>query len=654
MNVGRSSGAPSALQFVHTLRRRGHEVEFFVSAEELVEAAGSSDVVAVNAFSTSELPAALEVARRVKRSALDTAVVLGGQGTWGLGHRLVLAEGVDAVVEGEADRTLPEMLERLRVTGEGVTEESACRVAEGYFSRVVDAGGERVRLRVPLSGIRMKTPSGTAATQEGRALVDRAVELNPGAERAFLARYVHAYPTQEEMEEDAGYPWDVVERYGWDEVGIYAQRGCSWRRCSYCGITLPPNRRLSPAKVVGLLEEAAEHGVEAVTFEDDHFIQEEGWVREVCSGIRARGLQRRLVLGAMVRVETLSGEMLEVLRRAGFQKLQMGVESFVPEKVAYFCKTRGGGEVEYTRLARQAVLACLEAGMEAGVFIITTRPKAEGELEEVAHEVSELLSLLVEAYRRFRRLPGLSFNDVLLAYPGASLLRRERFTRLKLRLNEGEVLEVPLMYHPRSLHLANFMSILQALSRRRRMPEERINESLEHVEDILHALRIASEHLASPVGVCIEFLEGLSAEELGEVAEALGVPQAEAARLVASGAITPEQVVRAAAEAGLEGRLREVRESMEERSRWLGSAVAGLERRLYALESEVYMEVRAHLSRVRAELRRLERQGGASRVQVIRLLESSQEMLHRYYSYYLARSALENLVLWLREYAARV
>ena len=648
MNVGRSEAAPSALQFVHTLRRRGHEVEFFVSADELLEAAQSWDAVAVNAFGTSELRGALEAARRVKRHASGTATLLGGQGTWGLGEKLVVAEGVDAVVEGEADRTLPVVLQHLRASEEGVQEESARRVAEGYFLRAVEVDGERMRLRVPLSGVKMKTPAGVVSTPEKGELVRRAAELNPGAGRASLARHVHAYPTEREINEDAGYPWDVVERYGWREVGVYAQRGCSWRRCSYCGITLPPHRRLRPRRVVELLEEAAEHGVEAVTFEDDHFIQERGWVREVCTRIRERGLHRRLRFGAMVRVETLSREMLELLRSSGFQKLQMGVESFLPEKLAYFRKCTPGKEERYARAARRAVLDCLRTGMEAGVFIITTRPKADRELEEVVHEMAEVLSLVVEGYRRYRRLPGLSFNDVLLAYPGASLLRHERFTKLRLELGEGGVLEVPLMYHPRSLHLANFMSILQALSRRRKIPEERLNESLEHVEDVLQALRIAAEHLASPVGVCIEFLER---EEPGRVAERLGVPPGEAARLVASGAVTPEQVARAAVEAGLGERLREVREELERRRSRLLKDVAELERRLYALEGEVYMEVRVHMSRVRAELQRLERRGGASREEVEQLVARSQEMLHRCYPYYLARSALEKLVLWLREYA---
>ncbi|GEM_PF-6808531 len=650
MNVGGTETAPSALQFVHTLRRT-HEVEFFASAGEVMEGAGRWEVVAVNAFSTSELASALEVARGVKGLAPETLVVLGGQGTWGLGRRLVLADGVDAVVEGEADRTLPEVLSLLEVAGDGVTPESARRVVRGYFTRRVEAEDGAAEIRVPLSKVAVRTPAGVVVAPEGSALVERAQELNPGYERSFLAKHVHHYPTQQEMEEDAGYPWDVVERYGWREAGIYAQRGCTWRRCTYCGITLPPNRRLSPHRVVGMLEAAAEHGVRGVTFEDDHFIQDEGWVREVCRGIRERGLERRLVFGAMVRVDTLSTEMVSLLREAGFQKLQMGVESFVPEKVAYFRKTRRGEEEAYVRRAKEAVLECLRAGMDAGVFIITTRPGEGRELEEVAQEMGEVLTLLVEAYRRYRRLPGLSFNDVLLAYPGASLLGRERFTRLRLSLGGGEVLEVPLMYHPRSLHLANFMGILRSLSRRRRIPRERLNESLEHVEDVLHALRIASEHLASPHGVCVEFLAGCSSEELSALGSAFGVEGEQLTRMLTSGAVTPEQLAVAAADAGMGERLREVRERQEERRRRLGDWVAELERRLYALESEVYLDVRAHMGRVRAELQRQESLGGVSEELVQSLMERSEDMLHRYHTYYLARSALRSLILWLGEYA---
>lgn len=690
--------APAILQFVQTLRNHGHSVDFMTSEGELLEKLPRGyDVVALSAFSSLELGRILKTAIRVKQADSRVVSVLGGHGVEGNASRLILAPGVDAVVEGEAENTFPLMLKHLSRAREStrmpaerlpaqvpeyldseavellsrnrfcgaIGGEQAREILGEHFTRRIRHRGDDVEIEVPITGVHLKTREGEvlySGSARDDEVVERAFERNreriAGMNKGELSRYLHAHPTRQELEACfVGYPWDVVEAKGWRALSLYVQRGCNWGRCQYCSITTPPGRSISVGRVVTLLSEAVEHGIEQVTFDDDQFVQSERYVTELCREIIRAGLHRRLRFGAMLRVDAIRHpKLLSLMKQAGFEKLQVGVESLVPEKIAYFGKTLPGREEEYIQRARELVHACLGAGVEVGVFIITTRPKREGALEEVAAELEAILTMLLSLYRAHGRLPTLSFNDMLMAYPGAPLLGRERYKcfLVPFALQGGEllVLEIPYIFELKSVQLANFLSILKEMARRRGLPPEQLNETLEHLEDLIAALKIAAQHLRSELAPCLEYLSTLDEEKRLKLTRLLRLPSPRIEKHLLSGGVSAAELEKAVERLSKReaARLRRLPAELREESLALERRCGEMEHLLYALESDIYMQIRAHLRRVREELRQLERSGGVTRGKLQEYIKTSEELLHRYYPYYLARTSLQNLLSWLEEY----
>ncbi len=693
--------APAILQFVQTLRNHGHEVDFMTSEQELLEKLPRGyDVVALSAFSSLELKDVLKTAIRVKQVDSRVVSVLGGHGVVDNASKLIFATGIDAVVEGEAENTFPLMLKHLekaeksmdvppekpRLRAEELAyldEEAVALIRENrfrspitsgkaedilseHFTRRVSYGGRELEIEVPITGVYLKTRdervlySGSPRDAE---VVERAYRRNEerlgGMPKREFARFIHAHPTKQELEETFhGYPWDVVEAKGWRALSLYIQRGCNWGRCEYCSITTPPGRSISVDKVVALLKEAVKHGIAQVTFDDDQFVQSERYVAELCRRIIRENLHRKLRFGAMLRVDAVRDRsLLRLMREAGFVKVQVGVESLVPQKIAYFRKTLPGREEEYIRRSSALINACMHAGLDVGIFVITTRPKRRGALEEVASEIEALLHLLISLYRTHRRLPTISFNDMLMAYPGAPLLRQEKYKRMLVpgaMVHGGLVtLEVPYIFELKSLQLANYLAIVREMAKRRGMPPEQLNETLEHFEDLIAALRVAAEHMTSEISACLEYLAGLDDAKRRRLAQLLNLDSANLEKALLSGAISVAQLKRAVERTG-KGNLLKLCEHLPARlkqeSAGLMRRCREMERLLYALESEIYMTVKTHLIKVRTELRSLEQQSGVPRERLEDMAEESRKLLERYYPYYLARSALQNLISWLEEY----
>ncbi|MDZ4383560.1 MAG: hypothetical protein U0937_02850, partial [Thermodesulfovibrionia bacterium] len=63
-------------------------------------------------------------------------------------------------------------------------------------------------------------------------------------------------------------------------------------------------------------------------------------------------------------------QMVELLKDAGFTRLQIGVESFLSEKIRYFNKSARGYEDVYCRAAKDVILNCLELGIVPEISII--------------------------------------------------------------------------------------------------------------------------------------------------------------------------------------------------------------------------------------------------------------------------------------------
>ncbi len=113
-------------------------------------------------------------------------------------------------------------------------------------------------------------------------------------------------------------------------ASIYTSLGCPFK-CVFCCINAPFDinryRMRKPEHVVAEIAMLREkHGVKTFKIIDEMFVLNERHVMAVCDGIIERGITD-LNIWAYARVDTVKPQMLEKLRKAGFQWLALGIES---------------------------------------------------------------------------------------------------------------------------------------------------------------------------------------------------------------------------------------------------------------------------------------------------------------------------------------
>lgn len=135
-------------------------------------------------------------------------------------------------------------------------------------------------------------------------------------------------------------PMDKYRAHNWQCFGelenrmpyasIYTSLGCPFK-CVFCCINAPFDinryRMRKPEHVVAEIAMLREkYGVKTFKIIDEMFVLNERHVMAVCDGIIERGITD-LNIWAYARVDTVKPQMLEKLRKAGFQWLALGIES---------------------------------------------------------------------------------------------------------------------------------------------------------------------------------------------------------------------------------------------------------------------------------------------------------------------------------------
>ncbi len=523
--------APAILQFIQILRKNFH-LDFYTNEEDLLENI-NHDVFAISCFSCIELRKLLRIAGKVKLKKPSIVSIIGGQGVNGLAEKIIEAKCIDIAVEGEGELVLPPILKVLeknlskinaralnRYGGEILldglqkkvfTEEEVELLRYNFESPISDEVAEEI-LNIEIVREDGKEKIGNVYVKTSRKIYkSRKKDLSPS--NAELNKIFKA--------ED--YPWDIVKKKKYRALSLYAQRGCNWAKCSYCAIVTRAGRRVDSKEILKILEEASKRGIKYVTFEDDQFLQNISYVKEICKGIVEKGINKNLYFGCMLRVDSVkSDEILKILKEANFVKLQIGVESFVKSKIRYFKKTVEGKEENYIEKAKWLIFSCLKIGIIPGVFIITTTPNSK--FIDVLEEIETIVKILKESSEKYKILPIFSFNDVLMAYPNAPLLYREKYKKfiVPLRREGSRIinLEIPYVFEIKSPIINIFVRYLQEISRRRNIPN--VNERLEHIEDIINSIEYASKFMTSSYIVLLTFLSELKSGELREFLKAVG------------------------------------------------------------------------------------------------------------------------------------
>jgi radical SAM superfamily enzyme YgiQ (UPF0313 family) len=298
---------------------------------------------------------ALRIACRVKESAPDTVVVLGGAHPTILPEAVLADESVDFVAVGPGEQAMVALAEY-----------------------VIHDRGELAAI------------TGLGYTEDGELRFNPRAELPHPDDLPMPAREL--FPL--EFYRDA---WNVLTASG----------SCPYR-CPFCSASAlwKGGRQMrSPGSIVAEIEHLQEvHGVSRVFFTDDIFTLNRRWVTELTEAFSA--MERRIEWGCATRVDLVDAELIAAMAKAGCTGIQFGVES-------------GSQQIldSVKNIEKQQVIEAVKASAAAGIDAVCSfmAPFPEDTLETLdetrlfMHEVDEAGGRIFLSYTC--PYPGTMFHD---------------------------------------------------------------------------------------------------------------------------------------------------------------------------------------------------------------------------------------------------
>lgn len=304
---------------------------------QLVE--NESEVLGITA-TIKQMQEAKRVASVVKSRNPETVVIIGGAGPNSLPPESILkSRVVDIIVRGEAEETLPKLLEALR------SHSSLEKVPNiVYFE----------------NGVLVETKT-VASPADLDKIPFPARDIFPQA--AYLAHW--------------------LENTGMTSLAIMSSRGCPFA-CIFCDKTVSGRwmRVRSPENVVNEMQILAEDywPLDDIFFYDDLFVCDRKRVLAICDEILKKGLN--LSWSAQARVNRVDLKMLKQMKKAGCNELYFGAESGSNRILKYLKKG-------FTReQIIEAFHLCHKTGVKPGVYIIVGVP---GETQEDINATKSLI-----------------------------------------------------------------------------------------------------------------------------------------------------------------------------------------------------------------------------------------------------------------------
>lgn len=318
---------------------------------------------------TMSYPAAARILKVCKRFAPDVVTVIGGPHvSFTAKETLERAPWIDIVVRGEGEKTLLALIRALQ-------------------------GGANL---AAVAGIAFREDGAVILTEPRPPIKDLDALPLPARHLLPLSRY-----------RALGVPASVI-----------TSRGCPFG-CIFCSAPKMFGRRVrfrSPKLVVDEMEMLhKELGFEEIHFVDDTFTLNPRHVKDICNEIMARDLH--INWHAYSRVDTITEDLLQIMKEAGCYYICFGIESASQEILDTIKKGITLDE------ARRAVSLSAEAGMGMLLSFILGLP---GETPETARRTVALA-------RGFRDEYGVKFGFHLLApLPGTEL--REKADEYGIRI----------------------------------------------------------------------------------------------------------------------------------------------------------------------------------------------------------------------------
>ncbi len=243
------------------------------------------DIVSISAL-TPTIGAALDAADKIKNVKPDTIVVLGGyHPTFEYENLLKEEESIDVIVRGEGEYTMLELVQK------------------------IESGGD------------LKDVQGLAFIDDTSE--DKTIIVTPDRppiqdldELPFPA--FHLFPMEKYK----------ILNITTNVATIITTRGCPMQ-CSFCSSAALHGKHLRRRSYENVVDEIEmrlqEQNIDTIAFMDDTFTLDVKFVKNFCEEIKRRGL--KFWWGCTSRVDTLSEELLEMMKDAGCITIFMGVES---------------------------------------------------------------------------------------------------------------------------------------------------------------------------------------------------------------------------------------------------------------------------------------------------------------------------------------
>ncbi len=251
-----------------------------------------ADIVGIHCNFTGFAEDALEIAGFVKKALPQTVLVMGGaHASYAAGDILSGYRDVDYIVRGEGEETFYELIKLIRQRR--------------------DPGN--------LPGIAWRDASGRVVLAPERQLIQE-IESLPILDRRHIDMPAYLRFNKISFPMAMHYPVATV----------MASRGCPYN-CIFCSTKNMWGRAWrgrSPQNVVneigGLV---SDYGVKEIAFYDDQFLVDKSWVHEICDLIIAKKFNISLSLPAGTSVWMADESLLRKMKRAGFYRLNLPIES---------------------------------------------------------------------------------------------------------------------------------------------------------------------------------------------------------------------------------------------------------------------------------------------------------------------------------------
>ena len=392
-----SDEAAPPLALIHLaapLVANGHEVRIIDSAVEVnperavLQALDGACALGVSMVTGPMITQGVSVAGAVRAARPELPIVAGGWHPSILPEQTLRSPLFDAVVKGQGELTLAEIVDRWNVGDRDLTG-----VAGSFFKR----GGELV-------------------ANDPRGYTD-----------------INALPRR---------PFEIVdfERYakkchGFRWILYCSSHGCPWD-CSYCSNASVYGRNWKPLLADRTVDEMSElatrYSLDVIDIIDDNYLVRRDRALEIAEKLLQRGTKFGYFIQTRTdQIDRLSDDELRLLRRSGLKRIFFGIESG-SKKVLKTVNKRLDLETAYRTAER-----CYAAGVEASFNLIFGLPG------EDAEDLRETIAMVDTIGKR--NPEAAFFTNIFSPYPGSPIFPEA----VRLGVQEPTSLEEWAVFYPK-------------------------------------------------------------------------------------------------------------------------------------------------------------------------------------------------------------